>query len=250
MPAASLSSSTETTATSGRSPTTSGSAGRQRGHPGRVVGAVEDRQRRPRPRPAGGPARGPAPRPPPPSPASSAPRWARRGRHAPRGSSCAGSRAAARRARAGAHDPRAGLARERLDLGVDLAEHERGARPHHGELLARDVGDGRPEPARVLEADVREHDDARVEHVGGVPAPAEAGLDHGDLDLAARELVERRRGQQLELRHALAARRACGRPSRRPPPRARPRRRSVRAGDVLVADPDRARRSVPRCGDR
>ena len=67
-------------------------------------------------------------------------------------------------------------------------------------------GDRRAEPAGVLEPDVGEHGDARVEHVGGVPAPAQARLDDRDLDLAARELVERGGGQQLELRHALAAR--------------------------------------------
>ena len=44
-----------------------------------------------------------------------------------------------------------------------------------------------------------------AEHVGRVPAPAEARLDHRDLDLAARELGERGRGQQLELGDALAA---------------------------------------------
>src|SRR3712207_8234521 len=37
------------------------------------------------------------------------------------------------------------------------AEDERRAGPHHGELLARDVAHRRAEPARVLEADVRQH---------------------------------------------------------------------------------------------
>ena len=43
-----------------------------------------------------------------------------------------------------------------------------------------------------------------AEHVGRVVAAAEAGLDHRDLDLAARQLVERGGGHELELRHAVA----------------------------------------------
>ena len=116
------------------------------------------------------------------------------------------TRCAARGRRGAPDDRRAGLARQRHDLRRLVAEHERRARPHHGELLARDVGDRRPEPARVLEPDVGEHDDRRAEHVGRVPAPAEAGLDHRDLDLVPRQLGERGRGQQLELGDALAAR--------------------------------------------
>ena len=113
---------------------------------------------------------------------------------------------AAQRARpraARTHDVGAGRARKRLDLGVVVAEHERGARPHDGELLARDLGDRGAEPVRVLEADVGEHDDRGVEHVGGVVAAAQARLDHRGLDLLAGELVERRGGQELELGHAL-----------------------------------------------
>jgi hypothetical protein len=56
----------------------------------------------------------------------------------------------------------------------------------------------------VLQPDVREHDDRRAQHAGRVVAPAEAGLDHCDLDPAPRELVERGRRQHLELRHAVA----------------------------------------------
>ena len=89
----------------------------------------------------------------------------------------------------------------------------------------------RAEPARVLEPDVGEHHDRRAEHVGGVVAAAEAGLDDGDLDALARELGERGGGQQLELRDAVVPPRACGRPWRRPPRRAaRPPRRRRRRG--------------------
>ena len=58
----------------------------------------------------------------------------------------------------------------------------------------------------MLEPDVGEHDDLGAEHVGRVPAPAEARLDDRDLDLAPRELGERGRGQQLELGDGLVAR--------------------------------------------
>ena len=44
----------------------------------------------------------------------------------------------------------------------------------------------------------------RADHAGGVVAAAEAGLHHRDLDLGARQLPVRRRGQRLELRHAVA----------------------------------------------
>ena len=93
-----------------------------------------------------------------------------------------------------------------LRLGLELAHHERRSRGHDGQLLTRDVRERRAEPARVLEPDVGEHRDRRVEHVGRVVAPAEARLHHRDLDPALGELGERRGGQQLELRHALAAR--------------------------------------------
>ena len=58
----------------------------------------------------------------------------------------------------------------------------------------------------MLERDVREHDDPRVEHVRRVVAPAEPRLDHGDVDLARRELGERGGGQHLELRRAVGVR--------------------------------------------
>ena len=56
----------------------------------------------------------------------------------------------------------------------------------------------------MLEPDVGEHDDGRAEHVGRVPAAAQAGLDDGDVDLAAGELGEGGGGQQLELGYAVA----------------------------------------------
>ena len=58
-------------------------------------------------------------------------------------------------------------------------------------------------------ADVREHDDARVEHVRRVEPAAEPRLDDGDVDLRCRELGERGGGHHLEL--GRAERSAAGR---------------------------------------
>ena len=51
----------------------------------------------------------------------------------------------------------------------------------------------------MLEAHVRQRGHGCVEHVGGVVAAAQAGLDDGHLDVALRELPKRGRSQQLEL---------------------------------------------------
>ena len=90
---------------------------------------------------------------------------------------------------------------------------------------------------------------AGVEHVGGVPAPAEAGLDDRDLDLA--RAPARRARRRSAARTASRARRprACGRPSRRRPRRARPRRRTRRA--ARSSSPIRIRSAKrTRCGER
>ena len=215
----------------------------------RVVRAVEDRQRpladdlQP---PGHGDPRGDA--------RDHGRRRARRGARAPprrrRRSSCAGSPGSARRDGLRPHDPRAGRARERLDLRVGVARARASASgAHDRELLARDVGDRRPEPAGVLEPDVGQHDDRRAQHAGRVVAPAEAGLDDRDLDPAPRQLVERRGGDQLELGHAVARlqpavdlrgrrRRRAARRRRTRPARGRGRRSGC------------ARRTSVRCGER
>jgi hypothetical protein len=51
----------------------------------------------------------------------------------------------------------------------------------------------------VLEADIGEHAEARVDHAGRVVAAAEAGLDDGHLHAALRHLPERGGGEQFEL---------------------------------------------------
>ena len=60
----------------------------------------------------------------------------------------------------------------------------------------------------MLEPDVGEHGDARVDDVGGVVAAAEPGLEHRHVDAGRLELAERGGRQQLELRHDVAGRRA------------------------------------------
>ena len=54
----------------------------------------------------------------------------------------------------------------------------------------------------MVARDVREDDDAGVEHVRRVVAAAEPGLDDGDVDPARRELGERSRREHLELRRS------------------------------------------------
>ena len=65
-------------------------------------------------------------------------------------------------------------------------------------VLAEHVG--------VLEPDVRQQDDVRAEDVRRVEPAAEARLDDRDVDLARRELGERRRADRLELRRLLRLR--------------------------------------------
>ena len=77
------------------------------------------------------------------------------------------------------------------------------------ELLGRDRLARLAEHVGVLERDVRQHDDPRVEDVRRVEPAAEPGLDDGDVDLARGELGERGGGEHLELRRA--RRRAAGR---------------------------------------
>ena len=54
----------------------------------------------------------------------------------------------------------------------------------------------------MLEADVREQHDGRVEHIGGVEPAPEPCLDSRDLDTPLGEVEERRGGENLELRGA------------------------------------------------
>ena len=51
----------------------------------------------------------------------------------------------------------------------------------------------------MLEPDVRQQDDARLEDVRRVETTAKPGFDHRDVDLGSREGGERRGGHDLEL---------------------------------------------------
>jgi len=97
------------------------------------------------------------------------------------------------------------LLRQRHRVLVQVGpDDERAARPDDVELLGRDVGDRRAEPARVLEADVRQDLDLRGDHVRRVPAPAEAGLDDDDVRTRLGQLAVGGGRQGLELGDAVA----------------------------------------------
>ena len=97
--------------------------------------------------------------------------------------------------------------------------------------------DRRAQPARVLEADVREHLHLRRDHVRGVVAPAEAGLDHRDLHPGLGQLAVRGGRQRLELRHAVVGlQRAVDLLGR--PRGARDRGGEALGLDVALRDPD------------
>ena len=76
-------------------------------------------------------------------------------------------------------------------------------------FLGGDLGDGVPQQVGVLQSDVGDHAHERQQDVGGVEPPAQPRLDHGDLHVALREVVEGQRGGHLEERefqllHAVA----------------------------------------------
>lgn len=50
----------------------------------------------------------------------------------------------------------------------------------------------------MIEADVGDHGDRRIGHVGRIPATTQADLDHGDIHRPIGEPTERRRSDQLE----------------------------------------------------
>ena len=145
-----------------------------------------------------------------------------------------------RRRQTRACDPHLALTRHALGhrqrRGVQrLAEHERRARPHRCELLLGDVLDGRPQPARVLEPDVGEDADTRLDHAGGVIASAEPRLDHRHVDLGPRHLPQRCRGEQFELRDVVVfGERAVDAPGR--PHGAVDRRREGVGGELAPVD--------------
>jgi hypothetical protein len=92
-------------------------------------------------------------------------------------------------------------------LGVGLAEHERGPRLDDARLLLGDAAAPVVQAVGVVERDVRQHRHRAVGDVGGVPAAQEPHLDDGGRDRLVREPAEGRRGQQLEVRRGLVEQR-------------------------------------------
>ena len=81
-------------------------------------------------------------------------------------------------------------------------------------------------------------------HARGVPAAAEADLEHGDLDAALAKEPQRRRREQLELGEASAA------VPRRPQRARRGPQRADRAREVVARRPARRRPRCARCSAR
>jgi hypothetical protein len=70
------------------------------------------------------------------------------------------------------------------------------------DLLPRDLL-GRVAEHRVVEVDLADDGDVRIDDVRRVPPPTEADLDDADVDGLVGEVRERHRGHQLEERHRM-----------------------------------------------
>ena len=81
-----------------------------------------------------------------------------------------------------------------------VRQHDGRSRMRDRELLGGDLVARVAEDVGVLEADVRQQDDGRVEDVRRVEAAAEPGLDDGGVDFALGEVCERGGRERLELR--------------------------------------------------
>ena len=88
-----------------------------------------------------------------------------------------------------------------VDLLRDLSDQQRRVIPEHRHLLGCNLLEGLPQPLRVVVADGGEHRELRGDHVGGVEAAAQPGLDDGVLHAVRGEGDEGRRREQLELGH-------------------------------------------------
>ena len=65
-------------------------------------------------------------------------------------------------------------------------------------LFARDLGDGVAELFRVIERDVGDDGEDRLDDIGGVEAAAKADFEHGDIDLGSGKVQEGHGGDGLE----------------------------------------------------
>ena len=89
-------------------------------------------------------------------------------------------------------------------VGVGLPHDDGAAGLDDARLLAGDVGERRPGELGVVEPDVGDHRNLRVDDVRRVPAAEHPDLDHADVDGDVGEPAERRRGDRLEVRRAHA----------------------------------------------
>ena len=90
-------------------------------------------------------------------------------------------------------------------LRVGLTEHQDRVRLDDARLLAGDSLTPIPHAVGVVAADVGDHCDFGIDHVGRVETPQHTDLDDGDIDDAVGEPLQRTRGDQLEIRRAAIA---------------------------------------------
>lgn len=91
-----------------------------------------------------------------------------------------------------------GLADGLVGIGV-LRQGDKGAvGPQDAGFFAGDLGDGVAQVVLMVERDVGDDGDQRVDDVGGVEASAKADLEDGNINGLLGEVEERERGQCLE----------------------------------------------------
>ena len=76
--------------------------------------------------------------------------------------------------------------------------HHNSVRPDDACFLARNFGDGVAKIFLMVERDIGNHRDHRLDHIGRVQASAHADFEHRDLNPHAGEILEGHRGQHLE----------------------------------------------------
>ena len=91
-----------------------------------------------------------------------------------------------------------GFADGLVGLGVLREGDEDAVGAEDAGLFAGDGGDGVAEVVLVVEGDVGEDGEERLDDVGGVEAAAEADFEDGDVDLLLGEVEEGEGGEDLE----------------------------------------------------
>ena len=81
-----------------------------------------------------------------------------------------------------------------------LAQNHKATRLNDRRLLARDLPERVTQNTRMVEADARDRDGNGISRARGVPAPAQADLEHRHVNAGLREHHHRRHGQQVERR--------------------------------------------------